>query len=716
MAKFTEDQLLALVAQYEKDALGSPVASGGVIGSTAATNNRQWTTLEIDRYDALNTYFARPIGNEVEGSSAVVIPELKDTIEWIVPQLQRIFCGISAPCVFDPTSPQDADQAEVETEYVNHVFMKENDGFFVIHDFIKDALLLRNGYAKVWVEEYKDAKTERYSGIPQDEVSQLLADKDGEKIDVLEQNEHQIDMPLGMPPMSVFDLKIRRTKETKRIRVACVPAEEMLVSPLVRGPVDNESVFVCHKTTKTRSTLIADGFSADLVNSLAPGKPDWMEMDALARNVVVDQMSMQDNPIGEANRAMQEIEVRDVAIRIDYDGDGIAELRHILIAGDKIIENEELEETPFVSCLSRRMPHRHTGLSLYDDLQDIQVIKSEVVRQMLNNLRLANNGRVAVDYRNCNLTDLMTSRAGGVVRTNGSPGNVIMPFQHPSNIVEQALPMAQYIDSWREFRTGVGKDTIGVDADALQNVTKGGQLAGMAAAGLKIEMMARCLAEGIKDIFLKIHTLIIRHQDQKTQFELRGKWVEIDPAQWRERTRVSANVGLGSGSREEARSNLMMLTQMQEKIASIGLVGPKEAYNTFRMGCNLLGYEQPEQYAMDPDSPQYQQWTQQHPPQPNPAVVQAQTRLQAAQVQAQAGLQKAQIQEQGAQARAQAEVTHAALQNREDRMVNLAGMDVQMFTEIAKILAPIVAAQLKQDPAVNAGTVLRQDIQGLQGS
>lgn len=739
----TDDELLQLIAVQEKASLGSSESPGATVGSTYYSSTSTMTTLEIDRFNALNFYFARPLGNEIENSSSVVLPELRDTVEWIMPQLMRIFAAAHTPCVFDPEGAEDVEQAALETEAVRHVFMSQNEGFFVLHDLCKDALLLRNGYVKVYWEDRTTSNVERYSGLTEMEVSTLLSDKADETVEILSQREYQVDMPPQANPqptgqqgpqmpggqpapamaipavattmsaaVTVFDLEIRRTKKCGRVCVECVPPEEMLVSPKARTNLD-AAPFSCHKTLKTRSELISDGYDRDVIDSLTPGKPRWLEMDALARDVVVDQMSVEQ---GATDKAMQDIEVRDVAIKVDYDGDGIAELRRVLVAGDKIIENEEIPEVPFASAVPKRMPHRHTGISLYDELADIQVIKSELVRQGLNNLRLAQNGRVAVDWTKCNLSDLMDSRAGGIVRTNGPPANILMPFQHPSNLMEQVVPMMQYVDTWREFRTGVGKDTVGIDADALQNVTKGGQLAGMAAAGLKIEMIARCLAEGIKDVFLKIRALMVRHQNQAMQFQMAGKWVTVDPTQWRDRTRVSANVGLGSGTREEARANLLLLGQMQEKLAPMGLIAPQHAYATFKTGVPLLGFEHPEQFAFDPASDEYKQWVAQHPPQPNPAVVAAQTRLQATQVQAQAGVQKAQIAEQAASQRAQAEVVHSAIQSKEDRMVNLAGLDMQAFLAIAKIIAPIVAAQLKQDPSVNAGQVLREDIAGLEGA
>jgi len=716
-----DSDLLQLIAQYEKAALGSPVAAGATVGTVAFSATQQMTTLEIDRFNALNMYFARPLGNEIENSSQVVLPELRDTVEWIMPQLMRVFVAARIPCVFEPENEQDVDQAELETEAVRHVLMVQNEGFFVIHDYAKDALLLRNGYIQVYWEKRKKTVTESYSGLTEQALTELLDGKEDET-EILEQREYQQAMPLdpsqpvqpGQQPqpqmITVFDVKIRRKTESGQVCVECLPPEEVLVSNRAKTNLDN-SPFVEHKCTWTRSDLIADGYSADIVNSLAPGRPQWLEMDALARDVVTDQLSVDENS---ADRAMQEIEVRDVTIRVDYDGDGIAELRHVLVAGDKILDNEEIEEVPIASGVPKRMPHRHTGISMYDELADIQVIKSELARQGLNNLRLANNGRVAVDWKNCNLTDLMTSRAGGVVRTNGPPGNVIMPFEHPSNLMEQVVPMMQYVDKWREFRTGVGEDTVMPDADSLQNVTMGGQLAGMAAAGLKIELIARCLAEGLKDVMLKIRAMLVRHQNQPLNFRMRGKWVTVDPTSWREdRRTVSPNVGLGSGNRPEARQNLMLLGQAMGQVPE--LVSPKQKYNAFKLLCSVLGFDQPEQFAMDPSTPEFQQWQQQNRPPPPPQVQVAQIRAQSQQQQARADAARAQAEVQAADARAQAEITHAALQNREDRMVTMSQQDSQMFIDLAKILAQIVSSQLKGDPSANAGAVLRQDVQSLEG-
>lgn len=714
-ATLSDDDLLQLIARHEKDALGSPIAAGATVGAMYGSAAKDMTTLQIDRFDALQTYWARPMGNEVEGSSTVVLPELRDSLEWIAAQLMRVFDEARVPAVFEPENEDDIDTAQLETEAVRHVFLIENDGHTVIQDYIKDALLLRNGYIKVWWDPTAQHVTERYTGLTQDELSMLLGDRSDEEVKVIEQAERQVDMPAGMPPMTVFDVTLRVRKSEGRVCVRCIAPEDVLVSSKARSANLDSCPFLEHKTTKTRSELIAEGFDASMVNALEAGRPRWLDIDALARDIVTEQLSINEDE-SDADRSMQEIDDRDVTMLVDYDGDGIAELRQIRVLGDKIASNDEIEEVPMASGCAKRMPHRHTGISLYDELADIQVIKSQLAREGLNNLRLANNPRTFVDWKNCNLADLMVARAGGVVRVNGQPGAVAQIMEHPSNLMQQIVPMLQELDRWREFRLGIGRDTLGLDPDALQDVTATSHLAGMSSASLKLEMMARCLAEGLRDCFVKVRNLLVRHQKQPMFFRLRGKFVEVDPTSWRpERSTVTVNVGLGSGNRPEQRQNLMMLANAQKELAAVGLVGPKQAYESFRLLADTLGFDQPERFAMDPDSAEFQQFQAQHPPQPPPQLLAAQERTKQVGIQAQATVAKAQMAEQGASQRAQAEVAHAALQNREDRMVEGANMDVQLFTNLAKILAQIVSSQLKQDPAVNAGAVLRQDVQSLAG-
>jgi hypothetical protein len=735
--QMSDEELLALIGSYERASLGSQVAAGATISTTVYPSQNVMTTLEIDRYNALNAYFARPLGNEIENRSQVVLPTLRDTIEWIMPQLMRMFVAAKSVVRFDAESQADEQQAEMETMVVNHIFMQVNNGFFVLHDFFKDALLMRNGYVEVYTKEETTVREEAYTGMDQLELVQLLQDTADEELEVISQHEYETDLALPVPqlpptglqpgqqPPQVsikiprWDLKIRRKEKKKSVCVTALPPEEMRVTPRAREGMEG-IVFSMHQSTKARSDLITEGYDKDIVNTAAAGRPNWLEIDALARNQVVDQLSIE-NP---SDHAMQEIELRKTILKVDFDGDGIAELRRVLIAGDKILENEVIEETPFVSCEPMRMPHRHTGISIYDLVFDLQVISSTLWRQGLDNLTISNNQRVAVDWRNCNFDDLLTSRPGGVVRGQGPPSTWIQPLETPSNLVQQVLPALEYIDQLRSNRTGIGKGTMGLDADELQNVTKGGQLASMSAAALIVELIARLLAEGVKYIFLKIHAELMRHQDKPLEFEISGKWVTVDPSQWRRRTKVTPNVGLGSGNQEQQRANVMLLGQAQAPLAQMGMVGPKQGYETFKLMCEALGFPNPERFAMDPASPEYQQHMQMLASQPHQLAPQ----VQAAQIRAQSEATKQQSEDQrkilellgqlniakeetaAEKVKALQQQSHEALMQHKDREVDMDSTHADMLQTLIKAIAPIVAAQLKQDPSVNAGATLAQDV------
>lgn len=716
MAKpMSDDELLGLIGQYERASLGSSVAVGPSVGGNIKPAGQTMTTLEIDRYNALNAYFGRPMGNEVEDRSQIVLPELRDTVEWIMPTLMRMFVGSGKPVQFDPEAPGDEEQAEQETEVVNHVFMKQNDGFFILHDMFKDALLLRNGYVTSYWAKKTKSTVERYTGLDEGAVTMLMqdAEKKGDDIEILEQEEKiQIIIgPQGPQQTVTFDIKLRRKSEKGCVKVECVPPEEMRVSPQARHGLD-ASPFTQHMRTMSRTDAKELGFDPDLVDAITVARPEWLDLISLARNEVTDELS-EENP---SDAASQMIDVRTNYVRVDFDGDGFAEFRRVVVGGDKILENEEIEEGSFSYCSPIRMPHRHVGISYYDLLNDLQVIKTTLFRQALDNIYISNNQRTAVNWRNVNVQDLLVSRPGGVIRVDGPVADNIMPFVQPSNLMAQILPAMEYCDLQREMRTGIGKDTMGVDADALQDVTKGGQLAAMSAAAAKVELVARLLAEGVKDVFQKIHNLLRRHQDEQMTIMLTNKqWLTSNPAEWRERSELVINVGLGSGNREEARANVMLLGQAQKELAVFGLVGPKQAYATFRKVTHLLGFENPSEFAMDPDSPEYQQAQQQkaHQP-PDPRIASAQIKAQSDQSIANTRLQTEQVKAQAETQQAQAELAHGAQQSAQDQQMQQAQINSQEWQTVVKIIGQIVASQLKQNAAADAGQMVNHDVSEVQ--
>src|SRR4051812_38389550 len=85
-------------------------------------------TIMQRRSRAMDFYYGRPMGNEIDGRAQIVTKDFMDTVEWEMPSYMRIFT--TKDCVqFDPEGPEDEELAKQESQYVSHVLWKQNDGF-----------------------------------------------------------------------------------------------------------------------------------------------------------------------------------------------------------------------------------------------------------------------------------------------------------------------------------------------------------------------------------------------------------------------------------------------------------------------------------------------------------------------------------------------------------------------------------------------------------
>ena len=592
MSKITNESLVSIIQAHRRDSLG--VEDG---------------ELSNERAVALDRYHGRPYGNEMEGRSAIVSRDLSEAVDWAMPAIMRIFTQSGSIAEFDPVSEDDEKQAETETDYVNQVIMKDNPGWIVLHDAIKDTLLLKNGYVKHWWEETEKIEEPCYKGLSIDQVQQLMAElqQDGAEVEIKAQEESVVMTEMGLMPVFDIELKIKRKKG--KVHLEAVPCEEVRVSKKCRGSLQ-DSPFVEHVTKKTRSDLIEMGMDRAFVDEL----PAYAITSTSTQQTSRDSVSDETNTDGSSNsdRSMDEIEYCEAYIKVDCDDDGVAELRRVVTVGNKVPDGEEwnkpIPECALTGFVAKRVPHRHVGESLYDELADLAEMKTTMLRQMFDNIYATNNNQWLVNER-VNLTDFLTSLPGGVKRIEGVDpvqGAVMPHVAQP--IIGQILPVIDYIDGIKENRTGINKASSGMDPDTLNNVTKGAFMENMNRSSQKIEMITRLIAEtGVKEMVLRVHSLLIRYQDKQRIIRMKGKYVPVNPQEWKERTDLTVKVGLGTGNEEDKQRKLMMIADLQGKmLGPLGLVDAPHAFSLFADVVKTLGFESPDKYAMSPESPEYQ--------------------------------------------------------------------------------------------------------------
>jgi len=417
-------------------------------------------------------------------------------------------------------------------------------------------------------------------------------------------------------------VKVKRIEKTGNLRIINIPQEEMRVSKHANSIDLNSVDFIAHVTDKTASDLLEMGYDKSIVDQLGD-KDAYGELE-YARNIYDDENTRENDP------SMRLITVEECYIRTDFNGDGFAELRRVVKSGNHILDNDEWDLIPFSALTPIMMPHKHIGLSEADLVKDVQQIKSTLVRQMLDNLYLTNNPEKEVLASAVNMDDLLKSIPGGIKRVKqmGSIREITVPFTAGSSI-----PVMEILDGMKEARTGVSRHTMGLDADTLAQSTKGAFQSGLRQANQRIEMLARTFAEtGVRDLFRKIHALLIKHQDKARELKIDNQWIQINPSEWKDRKSMTVVVGIGTGDKSESIANLMMLLDRQQQMLQMGLpvVTPQHLFNTFEKLVELSELKEVERYFADPSK-----MPPPPPPQPTPDMQMAQAQLQIAQSQVQ---------------------------------------------------------------------------------
>src|SRR5882672_955477 len=672
----TDDELKALANQELRQAVG-------YFGGKLADQRRKAEVyyLGLPQLDLMPP--------EIDGRSTFVATVVRNTIMSMMPALMAKFVGDDQVVEFEPSQQGDEEKARQCTDYLNYLFMKKNNGHAICSTWFNDALLQKNGIIKVWWDTRTEETREEYKGLTQVELAQIMEDPEVEPIEqtsypdeedaqhrqeaiqqltqqlqqamqaaqqppqgqqgppqgmppgqgpqpqgnpkamaAAQQMQQQIQQIESQPPAMLYDVAFKRTKKGGKLVIDNVPPEEFLISR------DGKSIptarMVGHRVARTLSELRSMGYknvdnigSDDAAASLNAERVTRLSYDDEFASMGVD------NPGDDSQRLVW---VNELYLRCDYNGDGIAELRKVTIAGNEMLENEECDIAPFISITPVPMPHKFFGLSIADLSMESQKIITNTVRAQQDNMFLQVNGRYFAVEGQVNLDDLLTSRPGGIVRTK-APGMVGRLDQGQGDI-GSSTEMMQWLEMDLEQRTGWTRYSQGNDSKALNQTATGVQII-TNKGDMRVDLIARNFAEGVVELFRMMLKLISQHQDKKIQVRVAGNWVEMDPREWSNMFDVNINVGLGIGSKDEQIQKLMAISQTQAHVMAIGVATPENVYNLQSDTIKLMGHRDPDRYFNNPEknSP---------PPKPDPEQAKLQGMMQIEQMKAQVSAQSKQ--------------------------------------------------------------------------
>jgi hypothetical protein len=508
------------------------------------------------RADLIRYYLGESYGNERDGYSSIVTREVYQTVENIKADVAELFIADDETVRFEPTGPEDLDAAQQATDWVRYVFYRQNDGFGNILDSLMDGLLQRQGVIKRWWSMEDEITNHSFDDISEQAFMLLSADPE---VEITEFEELQDDVSLEI----VFRGKLIRTVSKGRTRIEVIPSEEFAINETATSIEDAR--YVRHRSLKSKTELLDMGFDEAKIDkaSTSSGYSEYDSPERLAREFDTDNYGEEEDNI------IALYDLHEVYMRCDRNEDGHAELVKVCRVGNTVFMVEETDEIPFNIWTPIRIPHRLTGLCPADAAAPIQMMKSTLWRNQLDNQYNLNNGRPVVVEGQVDLDSVMSSKPGAPYLVK-HPNAISFPNQpsfgaHTNNMMGMADRMLE---------NDVGSTDNSLSPDILNGNTAAGAVSQvLSKRQARVRLIAREFGEFLRKVFMGVYELEIAHAEDKAIFRLDNRFVEVDPRTWNARKDVSVLVGLGNGSKTEQLFHMQQTMAAQQQMVAAGGLG-----------------------------------------------------------------------------------------------------------------------------------------------
>ena len=571
---------------------------------------------------AYGYYRGDPRGDEQAGRSKIQSSDVADAVEWVLPVILKAFVESPDVVRFDADGPEDENQANMESDYVHHAFMKKCNGFQVLYEFIKDELLLKNGVTfQDWNEEVKQT-AEPFQDLLEEELTMLLNPLDGSEV-VLEETEVEerpatdplTGEPLTSPQTGAPVLVKYHSGRIRRFTKAGAPFIEVCVPEKFAVNRDHYSInldkarFCSYSMVKSAGELVASGYKAEKVEevpSVEQTRTQWDQVRRARLDVELDSEGLT-NPamIAKADLSQRMVTVTKCCLFMDANGDGHEERYLVTLGGDDgevMLGYHEVSFNPFDSASPFVAPHKFWGYSLYDKLSQIQDLKTKFIRMIADNTDLINDPEKLVVPGMMRMEDALVKRVSGIKRVDD-----LGAYQEltPPQVGPQAFSILEWADKMRGERVGVDPDAASVQKSFPDEAMNTAFERLMSAKEEVVALMIRVTAElWFAPAMLKFRKLIMTHMQREEMVKLRSKWVAVDPRNWTERTSTTIKVGLGTGDKLKKIMGYEKLIAMQAQ----EMAGGKEGYtvtdsmrvNTFKEFISASGLGDPDEAFLDP--------------------------------------------------------------------------------------------------------------------
>lgn len=585
MANLSDDALLHIVNAKQAD----------------AEQNRS----DLDsRNQFLNDrYNAEYYGTEVPGRSRFVSNDVKDAVEAAHTSLVRMFLGAGSIIKFkaaNPDSQAETREAQEKTALIDWLIRGQPDSYATQSGALTEILKLKAGAVKYFYEKTETTEDHEWTGITAIEVEEqleaIVGNKKNKEAKLISHKENDDD---------TFDVVIRAKVEREEIKIVGIPSGSLLLS--TGAITKDDAELVGDESFKTRGQLLSEGHSRELVDQL----PSSSINGESARFINTDALgNISEADFGEWSSQL--ILVADLYVKVDFNGDGISERRHIEKVNDFILVNEPFEHVPYAIASALIVPHSVIGESWSEQVTDIAEVNTAITRGVLDNIYSVNNTKKAVRIGKdgVNLDEALSSKIGGVIQVAGDRPltDMILPLT-TEFIGDKALLIKQHMDQMKAQRVGNQLTSQGLDGDALSKETATRFTGIEKADSARTEKIARNIAEVFyRKLYEGVAWLASHHQLSEIEFNVLGKALKSDPSKWKYDNNLDTEIGLGAGDNDKIVETMSGLWNISSQLKGEGstLTDEKKRYNILNKMTKALDVKDVSQFFNDPEEPSEQ--------------------------------------------------------------------------------------------------------------
>jgi len=603
--KVTDDQLIHTIDKQIRN------SSGGYMGSSDVNKRRENSIYEMS---------LEPRGDLApQGVSKIVSSDSAEIAEGYTALLTKLLIDNNKLAMFVPYADDigSIKRANMASDVVNYcIFNSNSDGWTKISTWLKSAVVLGNSAITWGWEEDFDYEIEEYAVIDQLSLDQMLSDPMLELVGDLELNEE-----LSMPEMDLMiynNVRLRRTIDKSGVKLRNIPPESFIVDRQATSIKDAK--FVATITDMTRSDIrrLFPDFEGDIEDLGEEISSHEFNIDNFARKDAAGVATWDTNSDTDEEEANIEVTVIECWIRTDRDGDGIAELKHVIKAGDVILHEDDVSYIPLAMLNPIEIPHEFYGLSLLDMARSQTQATTAILRGFVENVYFGNYGRTLADPNVVDFSALQNPMPKQIIATNGNPAAAVQQLQ-PEPISPGTSGMLEFLGLQKEQATGLTKTAMGLNDTLFVSGNSEQKMQGaQSAAQIRIEHIGRRFVEsGIKDLCRGILREMKSNMKNPQRYKSGQGYASISPEDLQmlpANMDLDIQANLGENSNQSMGMKLNQIAQLLPVMAQDPSAAPYiNSMASFNLAGDILknmGLD-PTRYLVDPEDEEGQQQVQQ---------------------------------------------------------------------------------------------------------